>query len=80
MIDYLIRHDVSNVETDSSWASLRPTNPDLSDTEFGRRVKIFKRNAIQMLYQLADYTVGMKSKHTVRERQVEFLEELDKLE
>jgi hypothetical protein len=79
MTAYLIRHDLSSVETESGWA-LRPSNPDASYTEFAQRVAIFKKDALCLIYQLADCTVGMKNKHTVRARQIEFLEELDKLE
>jgi hypothetical protein len=74
----LIRHDVSDIATDSTWAMLR--HSDMTDVEYGKRVRTFKGNGFHLLYHLADCTVGMKNRHTVRERQVEFMEELNKLE
>ena len=50
------------------------------EIEFFSLVNTFKRNAISLMYQLVDSTAGMKSKHTVRERQLEFLNELDEIE
>jgi hypothetical protein len=62
----LIANDVSDLKSHSGWAILRPTNPELTDKDFAAQVIIFKQKAIQMLYQLADCTVGLKGKRTAR--------------
>lgn len=52
-----MRHDLTRIDIDGSLP----------------KVEKFKHTAFQLLYQLADSTVGVKSFHSARVTQVEFL-------
>lgn len=54
---HLMSHNLAKIDMDGNLPQLR----------------IFKKAAFTLMYQLADSTVGLKSTHTVRARQVDFL-------
>jgi hypothetical protein len=49
-------------------------------TKVTLRMERIKRDALRLLYQMVDSTVGLKSKHAIRATQTEFLDMLDPTE
>jgi hypothetical protein len=77
--DFLVQHDVSDLsrlgirEAVGSQSHILPSKPQL-------RMARIKKDVLLLMYQMVDSTAGLKKKHSVRTRQIEYLEMLTPLE
>lgn len=74
-MEYLINHDITSM-SDASHKWPIP-NLDAPKLEILKRVAMFKRKGLLLLYQTADCAVGLKHVTEIREKESVFIESLD---
>ncbi|CAL3963795.1 unnamed protein product [Diplocarpon coronariae] len=71
-IDFLVEHELTEMlDVTNSWPTL-----DRPKAELSKRLTIFKRRALLLLYRLVDCAAGLTETHTIRAHQSEFLDGL----
>lgn len=71
-IEYLASHDLTEMlDSRNSWPTL-----DIPKLELIKRLQQFKRNALLLIYQLADCAAGSTDMQHIRKKQGDFLDNL----
>ncbi|PBP17258.1 putative integral membrane protein duf125 [Diplocarpon rosae] len=72
VINFLLEHEITEMlDSTNSWPTLdRPKN------ELSKRLTMFKKRALSLLYKLVDCATGVTATHAIRAHQSEFLDSL----